>query len=121
MKKNDEFKSATEAFEKALKDTEKGKYVLRLFVSGMTPGSLKAIQNIKEICREHLEGRFELEVIDIYQQPDLGKGEQIIAAPTLVKKLPLPLRRFIGDLSDRDKVLLGLNIYPKKPDSTDTE
>jgi len=119
--KKDEYKSATEAFEKALKNAEKRKYVLRLFVSGMTPGSLKAIQNIREICREHLEGRFELEVIDIYQQPDLGKSEQVIAAPTLVRKLPEPIRKFIGDLSDRDKVLLGLNIYPKEPDSTDTE
>jgi circadian clock protein KaiB len=87
----------------------------------MTPSSLKAIQNLKEICREHLEGRFELEVIDIYRQPEMGKSEQIIAAPTLIKKLPLPLRKFIGDLSDRKKILMGLNIIPKKTGSTGTE
>jgi circadian clock protein KaiB len=121
MKKDPEIKSSTEAFEKALRDGKKGKgkYVLRLFVSGMTPSSLKAIQNLKEICREHLEGRYELEVIDIYQRPEMGKSDQIIAAPTLIKKLPEPIRKFIGDLSDREKVLLGLNLIPQEPEPTD--
>lgn len=121
MDKDPKAISATEAFEKALTDANNQSYVLRLFVSGMTPSSLRAVQNIKQICRRHLEGRFELEVIDIYQQPELGKSEQIIAAPTLIKKLPLPLRRFIGDLSDRDKVLLGLNIFSKKAGAGDTK
>jgi circadian clock protein KaiB len=112
---NDEprIKDSTKAFEEALKDRSDRKYVLRLFVSGMTPRSLKAIQNIRAICDEYLKGRFELEVIDIYQQPELGKREQIIAAPTLIKKLPLPLRKFIGDLSDTENVLVGLDLFPK--------
>jgi circadian clock protein KaiB len=106
-------KSATDAFEKAL--AEKGTYILKLFVSGMTPSSLRAIQNIRDICQKHLAGRYELEVIDIYQQPELGKQEQIIAAPTLLKKLPAPLQQFIGDLSNTEKILIGLNIIPKTP------
>ena len=86
------------------------RYVLRLYVTGMTPRSTRAVENVRTICEEHLHGRYDLEVIDIYQQPTLAKGEQIIAAPTLVKKLPLPLRRIIGDLSNTDRVLLGLDL-----------
>ncbi len=70
--------------------------------------------NIRQICEEHLQGRYELEIIDIFHQPVLAKGEQIIAAPTLIKKLPLPLRRFIGDMSDTDKILIGLDLRIKK-------
>ena len=88
-------------------------YVLRLFVTGMTPRSTEAIARIKAICVEYLEGRYELEVIDIYQNPAVARDEQIIAAPTLVKKLPLPLRRLVGDLTDKKRVLLGLNIRAK--------
>jgi len=88
-------------------------YVLRLYVTGMTTRSTQAIANIKAICEEHLEGRYDLEVIDIYQHPQLAADEQIIAAPTLVKQLPEPLRRFIGDLSDRERVLLGLDLRPR--------
>jgi len=73
---------------------------------------MRAIANIKEICETHLKGRYQLEVIDIYENPSLGKGEQIIASPTLIKKLPLPLRRFIGDLSDTERILLGLDLKP---------
>ena len=79
----------------------------------MTPRSTQAIATIKAICEEHLPGRYDLEVIDIYQQPTLAQGEQIIAVPTLIKKLPLPLRRLIGDLSDEDRVLLGLDLRRK--------
>jgi circadian clock protein KaiB len=79
----------------------------------MTPRSTRAIATIKEICEEHLKGRYDLRVIDIYQQPVLAKGEQIIAVPTLTRKLPPPLRRLIGDLSDRERVLVGLDIRPK--------
>jgi circadian clock protein KaiB len=93
MKEDLKIKSATEAFENALKNDNKEHYTLRLFVSGMTPGSIRAIKNIKQICKVHLAGRFELEVIDIYQQPELGKSEQIIVAPTLIKKMPLPLKK----------------------------
>lgn len=86
------------------------KYVLRLYVTGMTPKSIRAISNLKKICEEHLGGRYDLQVIDIYQQPTLAKGEQIVAAPTLIKKLPLPLRKLIGDMSNTEKILLGLDM-----------
>ena len=88
------------------------KYVLRLYIAGMTGRSARAVENVRKICEEHLHGRYDLEVIDIHQQPTLAKGEQIIAAPTLIKKLPLPLRRVIGDMSSRERVLLGLDIRP---------
>lgn len=87
-------------------------YVLRLYVTGMTPRSTRAVENVRAICEQYLQGRYDLEVVDIYQQPTLAKGEQIIAAPTLIKKLPLPLRRVIGDLSSTEKVLLGLDLRP---------
>ena len=76
----------------------------------MTPRAGRAIENVRAICDEHLEGRYDLEVIDVYQQPALAKGEQNIAAPTLIKKFPLPLRRIIGDMSNRDRVLQGLDL-----------
>ena len=88
------------------------KYLMRLYVTGMTPRSTQAIARIKAICEEHLQGRYDLEVIDIYQQPALAKGEQIIATPTLIKKLPFPLRRIVGDLSNKERVLLGLDLRP---------
>jgi len=106
----------TEQFEEALKASEAQKYVLKLYIAGTTPKSSQAIRNIKKICEEYLKGRYELEVIDIYQQPVLTKGEQIIAAPTLVKKLPLPLRRFIGSMADADRILVGLDLKPKDAD-----
>jgi len=87
-----------------------GEYVLRLFVTGMTTRSSRAVNNLRTICDEYLQGRYELEIIDIYQQPALTKGEQIVAAPTLIKKFPLPMRRIIGDMSNRDGVLLGLDL-----------
>jgi circadian clock protein KaiB len=90
------------------------KYVLRLYVVGMTPNSVRAIENMKAICEEYLKGRYDLDIIDVYKKPSLAKGEQILAAPTLVKRLPLPLRRLVGDLSQKDRVLLGLDIIPRK-------
>ena len=101
-------------FEKSLQANGTEKYVLRLYVTGMTPKSIKAIQNIRKICEENLKGRYELEVIDIYQQPEYAKKEDILAAPTLIKKLPLPLRKFIGDMSNEEKILVGLDLVPKK-------
>jgi circadian clock protein KaiB len=86
------------------------RYVLRLYVTGMTARSGRAIKNLQAICDEYLPGRYDLEIVDIYQQPVLTKGEQIIAAPTLIKKLPLPMRRIIGDMSNKDRVLLGLDL-----------
>lgn len=95
---------------KSLEEKRMGVYVLRLYVTGLTPKSQRAIKNIKKICDEHLSGRYELEVIDVYKHPALAKGEQIIAAPTLIKKLPLPLRKFVGDLSNTERVLFGLDL-----------
>jgi len=111
-KKKPEDKSAE--FEQALKTAAQETYVLKLFVSGSTPRSVQAIENLKRICEEHLKGRYELEVIDIYQEPGRAAKEQLIVAPTLVKKLPLPLRTFIGDLSQTEKILVGLDVFPKK-------
>jgi circadian clock protein KaiB len=89
------------------------RYILRLYITGLTARSSRAVSNLRTICDEYLEGRYDLEVIDIYQQPALTKGEQIIAAPTLIKKLPLPMRRIIGDMSNREGVLLGLDLIPE--------
>ena len=96
--------------EVAAETTEDQSYVLRLYVTGMTPRAGRAIENVRAICDEYLEGRYLLEVIDIYQQPALAKDQQIVAAPTLIKERPLPTRRIIGDMSDSDRVLAGLNL-----------
>jgi circadian clock protein KaiB len=89
----------------------KGKdYVLRLYIAGTTSKSVRAVANIKEICNKNLANRFDLEVIDIYQQPALAKEVQVIAAPTLVKQSPLPSRKFVGDMSNTDRILVGLEI-----------
>src|SRR5512134_3894518 len=105
----------TRQFEAALEAEKTRTYLLRLYVTGMTPRSTAAIQNIQRICEEHLQGRYQLEIIDVFTRPVLAKGEQIIAAPTLIKALPLPLRRFIGDMSNTEKILLGLDLRPKDP------
>jgi len=106
-------KNTTAEFEKALAKSKTETYLLRLYITGMTPHSTRAIENIRAVCEEHLKGRYELEIIDIYQHPSLAEGEQIIAAPTLIKKLPTPLRRMVGDLSNRERVLLGLDLRHK--------
>jgi circadian clock protein KaiB len=85
-------------------------YSLRLYITGQTPRSAASIRNLREVCDEFLEGRFELQVIDLYQRPELASEAQVVAAPTLIKKLPLPLRRLVGDLSNKDEVLLGLDL-----------
>ncbi len=105
--------TAMEALEAASRDIETQRYTLRLYVAGLTPRSQEAIRNVTAICEEHLAGRCDLEVIDIYQHPVLAKGEQILAAPTLIKQLPLPLRKIIGNLADKEKVLLGLDLRRK--------
>ncbi len=104
--------SAKRVLEAAARTPQRQRYVLRLYVAGLTPRSQEAIRTVTAICREHLPGRYDLQVIDIYQQPVLAKGEQIIAAPTLIRRLPLPLRRFIGSMADMDKVLVGLDLRP---------
>jgi circadian clock protein KaiB len=105
--------TAIEALEAATHDAENQQYTLRLYIAGLTPRSQEAIRNVTAICEEHLAGRCELEVIDIYQHPVLAKGEQIIAAPTLIKKLPLPLRKVIGNMADKEKILVGLDLRSK--------
>jgi circadian clock protein KaiB len=85
-------------------------YQLRLFVAGTTPNSTHAIINLKRVCEKYLQGHYELQVIDLYQQPELAQGEQIIAVPTLIKKFPPPIRYVIGDLSDTPSVLAGLDL-----------
>jgi len=99
-------------FEQALRNLGTDHYVLRLYVTGSTPQSAQAIMTLKKLCEERLQGKYELEIIDLYQQPGLAKSEQILAAPTLIKELPLPLRRLIGNLSDLQRVLVGLDIQP---------
>jgi circadian clock protein KaiB len=94
-------------------ETDPAHYRLRLFVTGATPRSSRAIQNIRAICEDHLQGRYDLEVVDIYQHPEHAQAEQIVVTPTLVKQTPLPVRKLIGDLSDTARVLAGLDIEPR--------
>jgi circadian clock protein KaiB len=103
-----------------LKKTKKGPakdkndaYVLRLYIAGKTPKSVAALNNLKEICEEHLAGRYTLQVVDLLENPKLARGDQILAIPTLVRKLPLPMRRIIGDLSNTERVLVGLDLRSK--------
>ena len=103
----------TKALIATAKEMEKAQYVLRLYVAGMTPRSAEAIRRVTEFAEKHLTEQYELEIIDIYQKPALVQGEQIIAVPTLVKVLPEPLRRFIGDMHDEDKLLFGMDVVAK--------
>jgi circadian clock protein KaiB len=104
---------STKAFQTARSRAASEHYVLRLFVAGTTPGSTRAVEALRQICDEYLVGRHDLEVIDVYQQPVLAREEQILAVPTLVKKLPAPMRRIIGDLTDKQRVLAGLDLHLK--------
>jgi len=105
--------SGTELLEKAVRKAKRQKFVLRLYIAGMTPRSREALRTVSEICAEELAGRCDLEVIDLYQHPTLAQGEQIVAVPTLIKKLPEPLRRFIGSMADKEKILVGLDLRPR--------
>ena len=111
-------RNATEAFEDAIKrrPLRRAKYIFRLYVSGSSTRSLRAIYNLRKLCEEYLQDEYDLEVIDIYKNPDAARKEQIIAAPTLVKQLPQPLRRFIGDLSNTKRLLVGLDINDEAND-----
>jgi circadian clock protein KaiB len=104
----------SDEFEDRLDTLRTDHYLLRLYVTGTTVKSRQAIMNIQKLCEEYLEDKYELEVIDIYQQPELAKSDQIIAAPTLIKQLPLPFRRLIGDLSNVERVLAGLSLKQKE-------
>ncbi len=87
-----------------------GRYILRLYITGQTPRSLRSVENLRALCNKHLPGQFDLEIVDIYQQPAMAAAGQIIAAPTLIKSMPLPLRRLVGDFSDQKRVILGLDL-----------
>lgn len=104
--------------EQLLEKSGQGKHVLRLYIAGNTPQSSRAVANIKKLCEERLKDRYELNVIDLYQSPEDAKDEQIVVTPTLVKQLPLPLRRVVGDFSNINRVLLVLDINPETPPET---
>ena len=106
-------KNTSAEFERIISEVGDVTYVLRLYVSGMTPRSTEAINNLKGICEQHLKGRYELEVIDIYKHPEVAATDQIVATPTLVKQLPAPLRRLVGTLSDEERILVGLGLVKK--------
>ena len=91
---------------------EDKKWELRLYIAGKTPKSVTALENLKKYCEEHMKGQYKIEVIDLLEKPQLAEGDQILAIPTLVRKVPEPIRKIIGDLSDKEKVLVGLNIIP---------
>ncbi len=91
---------------------EQGKYELRLYIAGQTPGSVTALKNITKYCNEYLDGQYSIEIIDLLKNPQLAEGDQIFAIPTLVRKVPEPIRKIIGDLSNEERVLVGLNIRP---------
>ncbi len=98
----------------AVKKQEPNKqWMLRLYVAGQTPKAMKAFSNLQKICKEHLKGEYSIEVIDLLENPQLARGDQILAVPTLVRRLPPPLKKIIGDLSNTDRVLIGLDIKPK--------
>jgi circadian clock protein KaiB len=99
----------------AATESETERYVLKLFVTGATERSLHAIANVKAICEQYLKGRYDLKVVDIYRRPALLRGEQIVAVPTLIKMLPVPVRRMVGDLSRTEQVLLGLDLAAGTP------
>lgn len=105
--------SELKLLEKATRKAQQQKFVLRLYIAGMTPRSREALRTVSEICANELAGRCDLEVIDLYQHPTLAQGEQIVAVPTLIKKLPAPLRRFIGSMADKEKILVGLDLQPR--------
>ncbi len=96
------------------KKSEQKEWELRLYVAGQTPKSIAAFENLKRICEEHLAGQYRIEIVDLVKNPQLAKGDQIVAIPTLVRKLPPPIRKIIGDLSNTDRVLVGLNLRPVK-------
>ncbi|HEY1686008.1 MAG TPA: circadian clock KaiB family protein [Tepidisphaeraceae bacterium] len=109
-------RSQTAEFEKIIKEAGSDQYVLRLYVTGITAKSTQAIANIRALCEEHLSGRYDLEVVDIYQQPTEAVNSQIVAAPTLIKQSPMPVRKMIGDLTDRDRVMVGLDLKKSSGD-----
>jgi len=113
---NGKLRGATAAFEEALKEKalKRATYILRLYVTGSSDRSLRAVYNLKKLCEEYLPDDYDLEVIDIYKDPGAAREAQIIAVPTLVKKLPQPIRKFVGDMSNTQKILVGLDLYERQ-------
>ena len=103
-------KSTTEEFLEAIQKNKNRKFILRLFITGITPRSVDAVKEVRKLCEEYLKGRYELEVIDLYTQPQAASTNQIVAAPTLIKLLPLPVRKIVGDMTEKEKLLAGLDI-----------
>ena len=106
-------KMSTDKLANAGAKQDRTKYILRLYITGMTPKSTRAIDNVQSLCEKYLEGFYELKIIDIYQHPKLAKDNQIIATPTLIKQFPLPIRRLIGDMSDTERCLVGIDLKTK--------
>jgi circadian clock protein KaiB len=106
----EEPKDGSKALEEAAKERAQQKYLLRLYVAGVSSKSERAIRAVKEVCEKHLQGRYELEIVDIYQHPESLREADLVAVPTLIKKLPLPLRRLIGDMSSKEKLVVGLDL-----------
>ena len=118
MRRNGSFDVVRE-FERLVARKQRERYVLRLYVTGLTPRSSRAIATLRTVCERHLAGRYDLEIIDLYRLPEVARTEQILAAPTLVKERPLPPRRLVGDLGDEKRVLAGLNIRDAEAEATD--
>lgn len=98
------------ALERAARQSVKQKYVLRLYVAGISPKSERAIRSVKEVCEQHLKDRYELDIVDVYQHPESLEDGQVVAVPTLIKQLPLPLRRLIGDMTSKERIIVGLDL-----------
>ena len=120
MNKDDEHKASLAEFEKALEERTGQKFIMQLYVTGASALSSKALANIRMFCEKHLHDRYELEVIDIYQHPEMLSEDQIITSPTLIKRLPMPLRKLIGDMADEEKIFAGLNIQVREEEKGKT-
>ena len=112
--KTNRTKPATPALTGGAREKKLDTYVLRLYVAGQTPKSMTAFDNLKKICEEYLEGRYQIQVVDLLKNPQLASGDQILAIPTLVRRLPKPIRKIIGDLSNTERVLIGLDLVPRE-------
>lgn len=112
---SEEFERMSAEVERMGDESDETEYLLVLYITGTTTKSVRAITNLKKICEEYLKGRYTLEVVDIYQQPEKAKSGQIVAAPTLIKRLPTPLRTLIGDMAKKERILAGLDLKPKSP------
>ena len=121
MKRPEKTPNEYASFERALQESGDRQYLLRLYVTGATPKSVRAVRNVRQMCEKHLPGRYRLEVVDVYRQPELVKGQDLVAVPTLIKCLPAPLRRFIGDMVNTDRILVGLDLRLTEEEKQDKQ